>query len=147
MPAGTFTLYNGASQYIGDNTVDLDGDAFAITLHGASYTPAATHDTYANLTNELPTSNGYTNGGATLTGVTWNRVGGVTTWSSNNQVWTAAGGSLSARYAVIRSLTANKLIGYLLLDTAPADLTATDGNTLTVGPHATQGWFQHTINV
>ena len=146
MAAGTFTLYNGVSEYLGDGTVDMDNDTFNITLHTSTYTPAGTQDAYANLTNELGTANGYTAGGAALTTVTWTRATGVTKFDSADQVWTASGGSIVARYAVIRSTTADKLIGYYLLDDAPADLTATDGNTFTVGPNASTGWSQHSVN-
>lgn len=146
MTAGIFTLYNGVSEYLGDGTIDLDNDAFSVTLHSSAYMPSGAHDVYANLTNELATANGYTNGGAALVGVTWSRVGGVTTFDSNDQVWTAAGGSITARYAVLRDTTANKLIGYMLLDAAPADVTATAGNTLTVGPDPAEGWFYSGVN-
>lgn len=146
MAAGTFTLYDGVAEYLGDGTIDLDNDTFNITLHTSSYTPSGAHDAYTDLTNELATANGYTNGGAALTNVTWTRSSGVATFDSDNQVWTASSGPITARYAVIRSATANKLLGYMLLDSTPADLTATDGNTLTVGPHASNGWFQQTVN-
>lgn len=146
MAAGPFILFDGVSTYLGDGTIDLDSHTFNITLHTSSYTPSGAHDVYADLTNELATANGYTNGGAALTSVTWTRSSGVAKFTSANQVWTASGGSITARYAVIRSTTANKLLGYMLLDDTPADLTATDSNTLTVGPHATDGWFQQTVN-
>lgn len=147
MAAGTFTLYNGMAKYLGDGTVDLDSHTFKITLHTSAYTPSGAHDSYTDLTNELSTANGYTNGGATLTTVSLTAASGVSKWTSDNQVWTASGGSITARYAVIRDTTANKLIGYLLLDSTPADVTATDGNTFTVGPNATEGWFIQSVNV
>lgn len=146
MAAGTFTLYDGVAAYIGDGTIDLNTDTFNITLHTSTYTPSAAHDDYADLTNELATANGYTNGGATLASVTYAQTSGVAKWDSDDQVWTASGGSIAARYAVVRDTTADKLIGYLLLDSTPADVTATDGNTLTVGPNASNGWFQLTVN-
>lgn len=148
MAAGTFTLYNSVAELIADGTIDLDNDTFSIVLLASGYTPNLAHDEYADLTNELSTANGYTNGGAVLTGVTWSQTGGVATFDSDNQVWTASGGSITARYAVIKDDTStnDKLIGYYLLDSAPADVTATSGNTLTVGPNATTGWFQLTVN-
>lgn len=146
MAAGTFTLYDHVAERIGDGGIDLDNDTFKITLHTSSYTPAAAHDTYSDLTNELSTANGYTNTGATLAGVTWTRSNGVAKFDSDDQVWTASGGSITARYAVVRDTTADLLIGYMLLDSTPADITATNGNTFTVGPHATNGWFLQTVN-
>ena len=50
-------------------------------------------------------------------------------------VWTASGGSIVARFAVIYKSAGNVLC-YCLLDSTPADVTATTGNTLTVAAHA-----------
>lgn len=149
MAAGTFTLYNSVAELIADGTINLDSDTFKIALLDSGYTPSAAHDEYADVSgDEIANGAGYTTGGGTLTGVTWGQTGGVATFDSDNFVWTASGGSISARYAVIYDDTSSgdKLIGYYLLDTAPADVTATDGNTFTVGPHASNGWFQLTVN-
>jgi hypothetical protein len=148
MAAGTFTLYDSVAELIADATIDLDNDSFALQLHTSTYTPSAAHDELADLTNEHANGNGYTTGGITLTGVTWNRASGVATFDSNDVVWTASGGSIVARYAVLIDLTStnDKLIGYMLLDSTPANVTATTGTTLTIAPHASQGWFQLTVN-
>lgn len=148
MAAGTFTIYDSVAELIADGTIDLDNDTFALQLHTSSYTPSAAHDELADLTNEVSNANGYTTGGITLTGVTWNRSSGVATFDSNDVVWTATSSGITARYAVLVDLTAtnDKLIGYMLLDATPANVTATAGNTLTVSPHSTQGWFQLTVN-
>ena len=147
MAAGTFTLYDSVAELIGDGTIDLDNDTFAVQLHLSTYTPSAAHDELADLTNEHANANGYMTGGVTLAGVTWNRASGVATFDSNDAVWTASGGSIVARYAILIDLTAlnDKLIGYMLLDSTPADVTATTGNTLTVATPAS-GWFQSTVN-
>ena len=148
MAAGQFTLYDSVAELIADGTIDLDGHTFKLQLHTSSYTPSAAHDELADLTNEHANNNGYTTGGVTLQNVTWNRASGVATFDSDPVVWTAAGGPIVARYAVLIDVDAtnDKLIGYMLLDAAPANVTATDGNTLTVTPHASQGWFQLTVN-
>lgn len=136
--AASITLYQSFAEYIADGTIDMDTDTFKVTLHTSSYTPSAsTHTVYADLTNELSTANGYTNGGGTLASVTWNRSGGTVTFDAADFVWTASGGSITARYAVIRKDgTANAivspLVAYILLDTTPADVTATTGNTFTL---------------
>lgn len=148
MAAGKFTLYDSVAELIADGTIDLDNDTFKLALLASGYTPSAAHDEYADLTNELSTANGYTSGGATLTGVTWGQTGGVATFDSDEVVWTASSSGITARYAVLYDDTSSgkKLIGYMLLDSTPANVTATAGNTLTVAPHATQGWFQLTVN-
>jgi len=148
MAAGTLTLYNTVAEWIADGTIDLDTHAFKLALLASGYTPSAAHDLYADLTNELSTANGYTSGGASLASITWGQVGGVSVFDSADVVWTASGGSIVARYGVLYDDTAagKPLIGYFLLDAAPANVTATTGNTLTVAPHATLGWFALTVN-
>jgi len=108
-----------------------------VSLHTSTYTFAATHNVYADLTNELSTANGYTNGGLALTSISWSQTSGTATFTAANAVWTASGGSITARRAVIRVVgTINSqvdpLIASVLLDTTPADVTATTGNTLTL---------------
>jgi hypothetical protein len=55
---------------------------FKVTLHTSSYTFAATHNVYADLTNELATANGYTNGGLALASVTWTQTSGTATFDA-----------------------------------------------------------------
>lgn len=136
--AASLTFYQSFREYVADGTIDLDTDTFKVTLHSSSYTPnAGTHTVYADLTNELSTASGYTNGGDALGSVQWNRSGGTVTFDAADTIWTASGGSITARYAVIRKDgTANAIVSplicYILLDTTPADVTATAGNTLTL---------------
>ena len=110
---------------------------FKVTLHTSTYTFAATHNVYADLTNELSTANGYTNGGQALASVTWGQSGGTATFDAADTVWTASGGSIVARRAVIRAVgtfnsQVDPLVASVLLDTTPADVTTTTGNTLTL---------------
>jgi hypothetical protein len=53
-----------------------------------------------------------------------------------NAVWTASGGSLVARYAALYEV-AGDVLAYCLLDSAPADVTVTTGNTLTIDSDGT----------
>jgi hypothetical protein len=134
----SITRYNSLSKYIADGTIDVDTDTFKVALVASTYTPSASaHTVYADITNELSTANGYTNGGATLSSVTFTRSGATSTFDAADTVWTASGGSIVARYAVIYKLgTANSivnpLVAYILLDNTPADVTTTAGNTLTI---------------
>jgi hypothetical protein len=148
MPAGQLTLYNAVAKEIGDGSLDMDTQTFKATLHTSAYAPNLAQSQYSDLTNELATANGYTNGGATLTGVTWNQTSGVCVFESGNVTWTAAGGSISARYLVLRSSSsANQLlIGYMLLDATPADVVVTSGNDLVITPDPVTGWFTNTVN-
>jgi hypothetical protein len=90
------------------------------------------------VTNEHANANGYTTGGIaialTLAGTTT-----VTVDIATDPVWTASGGSITARFAGIYEVAGDVLV-YCLLDDTPADVTATTGNTLTVAAH-TSGVF------
>lgn len=148
MAAGTFTLFDSFALRMADGTIDLDSHTFKMSLHTSSFVPSvSTMAVHADLTNEVANANGYTTGGISLTSVTYTLSAAVAKFTSAAPVWTAAGGSITARYAVIYDDTStNKdLIGYFLLDVTPADVTVTDTNTLTVNPNAA-GWFTTTVN-
>lgn len=112
-----------------NGTFDLDTDSFKMALFLSTSNIGSGSTTYAGLTNEHANANGYTTGGKaltpSLTGTT------TVTWDVDDQTWTASGGSITARYAVIYEVSGN-VVCYCLLDSTPADVTATDGNTLTV---------------
>ncbi len=141
----SITLYNDFVKRSLDATnLILPSGSFKVTLHTSSYTPSAAHAVYADLTNELSTAFGYTNGGLALSNVV---VPLVTTndakFDADDAVWTASGGSIPVwRYAVIRRVgTVNTfvdpLVGYILGDITPADIPATtDTNTLTLAFNA-----------
>lgn len=135
MATGPFNFYDSFYEAIGDGTLDLDTDTLKLALFTSSYSPSASGDTaYSGLSGEHANGNGYTTGGQALSSVTWSQSAGTATLDAADVVWTASGGSITARYAVLYSDTAsgNDLIGYFLLDDTPDDVTATDGNTLTV---------------
>lgn len=139
MAAGNWIMYDSAKEYIGDGTIDLDTHTFKIQLHSSSYTPnRATQSARADLSNELSTANGYTAGGATLGSVTWGQSSGTATLDAADPSWTASGGNIGPfRYAVIYDDTAasDELLCYCEVDTA-SDLTATDGQTVTIALNA-----------
>lgn len=132
--AASITLYDTFTEAVADGRIDLDTDTFKVALLTSTYTPSMTHDQYADLTNELSTANGYTSGGATLANVTWAQTSGSAKFDADDVVWTATDSGITARYAVIYDDTATgkELVAYVLLDTSPADVTATAGNTLTL---------------
>lgn len=143
------TLYNAFKKYLGDGTLDMDTNTVVVTLHTNSYTPALTHAATADLTNEVANGNGYTTGGFTLTGLTYNQTSGTAAFKSgNNPSWTGSGAGFSARYAVFRVMATQNsvvgpLIGYMLLDSTPADVAFAAGNTVTITQNAA-GWFTNT---
>lgn len=129
MAAGAWTFTTEGRTKLLDGTFDIDTDVFKMALLLSTSNIGAASTTYAGLTNEHANANGYTTGGQTLT----MSLSGTTTVTvdCNDQTWTASGGSIVARFAVIYE-SAGRVLCYCLLDSAPADVTATDGNTLTV---------------
>jgi hypothetical protein len=134
MAAGTWTFTNEGRTKLLDGTFDLDTNAFKMALFLSTSNIGAASTVYSSLTNEHANANGYTTGGVAVT-VT---LAGTTTVTvdSSDAVWTASGGSITARFAVIYATASSRILAYCLLDSTPADVTATDGNTLTVQIHA-----------
>lgn len=145
MPAGKWKIYNQSKLWLADGTLDLD----ATTLwHMALFQSTSNCNTlslatpnFAALTNEVANLNGYSTGGTALSGISWTQLSGTATFTSSAAQWTASGGSITARFAVIyRQGTYNSIVSPLLcvclLETAPADVTVTSGNTLTITPNA-----------
>lgn len=143
MTANAWDFYNSFTEWIADGTLDLDLDAFKMALFlAASNCETLTHDEYGDLDNEHAQQYGYTTGGEALDSVVWSRTGGSTKLDCADEVWTAAGGSILCRFAVIYDDThaTDALVCFSLLDNTPGDVTATDGNTLTIAIH-TSGIF------
>ena len=142
MAAGKWKVYEYAKEYLADGTFDLDNASLGLQM--ALFLSTSNCDTlsvgtgvYGDLTNEHANNNGYTTGGIALTGEVWTHSAGTVTFDCDNVVWTASGGSIVARFAVIyANATLNSIVKPLLcvslLDTTPANVTATDTNTLTV---------------
>ncbi len=134
MAAGTWTFTNTARTSLLNGTFDLDTDSLKIALFLSTSNIGAASTTYAGVTNEHANANGYTTGGNAVTG----SLSGTTTVTfdtTDPAVWTASGGSITARFAVLYEVAGN-VIAYALLDSTPADVTATTGNTLTVSINA-----------
>jgi len=148
MAMGTFTLFDVATLWEADGTgLLVASNTFKMIL--TTSTQALTSSTiqvYADFTNELTTTGGYTAGGATLTGVTITRSGGTTTFTFTGPSpdWTASGGGIAAwRYmAIYVSGTlnghVNPAVGFVLGDGTNVDVPATAApNTITILPGGT----------
>ncbi len=135
MAAGNWTFTDAGRTDLLNGTFDLDTDTFLMALFLSSSNIGAASTTYAGLTNEHANNNGYTTGGISLGQLSLSGTTTVTVDETTNPVWTASGGSIQARYAVIYE-SGGRVLCYCLLDNTPADVTATDGNTLTVTFHA-----------
>lgn len=150
----TLTMYGklGANIFGGEAggdtfAIDYLTDTIKVALCTTTYTPDPdTHETYSDVTNELATANGYTNGGYTLASktATYSAASNKTVFDAADPTWTASGGSLVFRYAVFYKSTGvagtSPLIGYLDFATQ----TITDGNTVNIVLDATNGVFYAT---
>jgi hypothetical protein len=135
MAAGAWTFPDGARTRLLNGTFDLDTDTFKIALFLSTSNIGAASTTYAGVTNEHANANGYTTGGISYGTLVLSGTTTVTVDDTLDAVWTASGGSITARFAVIYE-NAGDVLCYCLLDSTPADVTATTGNTLTVALHA-----------
>lgn len=98
-------IFNSARAAIAGDTaissspIDFEADTLKCALLTATYTPDATDVYYSDLTNEVANGNGYTTGGATLTGVAVTYSGGTTTIDATDATWPTS--TITARYAVV----------------------------------------------
>ena len=142
MAADAWVVHDKAIEYMGDGTIDLDGDSFkAILCLSTSNIATTSVNGYATVTNEHANGNGYTTGGVAVASPTWTESAGTVTFDCDPLVWTASGGSIVARFCAIYDDTvaapvADPVLCDTLLDNSPADVTATDTNTFTVDIHA-----------
>lgn len=148
MAADAWKVYNKFKEYMADGSIDLDGDSFKVALYQSTSNAATlTNSLKGDLTNEVAVPSppvGYTAGGVAVT-QTWVESSGTVTFDSDDPAWTASGGSIVARFAVLWDDTPvsplDPLVCFSLLDNTPADVTVTDGNTLTLQLNA-NGYFQ-----
>lgn len=131
--AGAWTFTNVGRTRLLNGTFDIDSDSWKMALFLSTSNIGAASTTYAGLTNEHANANGYTTGGIAIT-LTLSGTTTVTVDISTDPVWTATGGSITARFAVIYEVGGDVLC-YCLLDSTPADVSVTDGNQLTVAAH------------
>lgn len=146
MAADAWVVYPRAKEmlFTGDLGA-LDTDTIKCILCTSSSNAAsgvATIEKYADITNEVANGNGYTTGGVTVA-ATVSESSGTVTFDVANPAWTASGGSIVARFAVLYNDTpttpiADPLIAYCLLDNTAGgtDVTQADGGTLTITVNA-----------
>ncbi len=132
MAAGAWTLTNeGRTKFIDGEWV-VGTDTFKMALFLSTSDLGAASTTFAGVSNEVGTVNtGYSAGGAS---VTLSKTGTttVTIKQSAGIVWTAGSANLTAKFACIYEV-AGRVLAFATLDSGGADVTATSGNTLTVG--------------
>lgn len=136
MAAGTWSFTNTSRTKVFDGTF-ASGSSWKVALFLSTSNIGATSTTIAGVTNEHANANGYTTGGVAVTAVLTGTTSVTWTFSSNPS-WTASGGSIVARFAVLYKVSGD-VFAYCLLDSTPADVTTTTGNTFTVDSDGTPG--------
>lgn len=130
MAAGPWTFTTTArTKILNGQFVSTDTYKCALFLSTSNLTTAST--TFAGVTNEHAAANGYTAGGIAVGPLTLAGTTTVTIDFTTDPVWTASGGSIIARWVCLYEVGGD-VFAFALLDSTPADVTATSGNTLTV---------------
>lgn len=135
MTAEAWVFHDRFKEFMGDNTIDMDNDAFEERLYTSASNIATTSVGDATTATNEVSGNGYA---ADTLVTTWTRSTSTVTFDSDDGVFTASGGSIVARFSAIidTSTTPDEVVCHSLLDDTPADVTVTDGNTLTVQKNA-----------
>lgn len=145
---GPMTWMDRALKKIADGTISLSGDTFhAVLLNSsqaisATFTGSSGDARYADLTGQLSTANGYTNGGVALTSVALARgAANIVTWTSAPASWTLTG-SITYKYLVLVDWTAtNKdILSFADFDTSGGSISPGAG-LYSINPDSTYGWL------
>ena len=131
MAASAWVEHDDFKKALGDKELDLANDTFVYRLYtSASNINTVTVGDATTATNEV-SGNGYA--AQTVTG-SWTQSGSSSTFTTTLPSFTASGGDIVARYAAIVDTTAvpDLVVAHCILDDTPADVTITDGNTMTI---------------
>ena len=135
MAAGTWQIPNVTRDKLLDGTIDIDTDTWKIALFLSTSNLDLTKALYTDLSNEVASAFGYTQDAKSIT-LTLSGTTTVKIDISSDPIWTASGGPITARWGVIyKDAGSQDILIWCLLDDSPADVTATDGNTLTLAAH------------
>lgn len=131
--AVTSKWYDLGLDKVAGGSIAWTSDTIKVAATSSSYTPnQATHEFFSDITNELSTANGYTAGGATLSGksVAAGASAAERALKASATTWTPGSGqTLTIRYLIIYKSTGTSstspLLGYVDLG---ADTSATNAN-------------------
>lgn len=132
MSSTNWQAFNNTKTYLLNGTFDLDSNAFKLALYTSSSNIAASSDEYSGITNEVASTGvGYPEGGISVT-LALTGTQQVKVDVNTDPIFTASGGSITAKWAQIYAVTSSKCLCYCLLDSASANITIENGNTLTI---------------
>lgn len=132
MAAGAWVFTNTARTKMINGQFDIDTDSYKMALFTSASNITVASTTFAGCTGEVGTTNtGYTAGGTAIA-MTMSGTTTVTVAMTTAPVWTAGTANLTAKWAAIYEV-AGDVVCFALLEAGGADVTATSGNTFTVG--------------
>ena len=126
---GAWTLVNGAREDILNGTFVV-GSGYKVALVTSGSNISVSSSAFSGVTGEVANANGYATGGVSVT-LSQTGTTSVNVFFSSNPSWTASGGSITARWAVLYK-TGSDVLAFSLLDSAPADVVVAAGNTLQI---------------
>lgn len=131
MAAGPWILTNDFRQSLAKGQYDLTATGiYKVGLLTSASNIGPTSTTWAAVTGEVANGFGYLTGGIAVDmGVSGTT--SVPVVFLSNPVWTATGGSITGRRAALYK-TGGKVLGYCLLDATDVNVTATDGNQISI---------------
>jgi hypothetical protein len=109
-------IYNSFKKKLLDGSIDLVNDTIKFALVTSAYTPDQDlHTDFDDITNELPTANGYTANGATIANPanTQDNTDNEGVYDGDNVTWTGA--SFTARGAVLYKYTGTPSTSSLIM--------------------------------
>ena len=143
---GTATAFNDTAQHLNDGRIIPVSQTIKCDLLLEANTPSLTAKSISELT--LMSGGGYP-GSITLTGNVLERISGkVWRFTANDIVFTATGGPITnAYYWVLWSdddtVTPDGLIGFGQLDDSNSPVSAAENDSITIRPHATDGFIRY----
>lgn len=144
MAAGAWVITDNAKTSILDTSLgNIETATFKMALLLSTSNISTSSTTFTGVTNQVANGNGYTTGGETIA-LSLSGTGTVKCDIDTDPTWTASGAGITARYACIYATVSDEVLCYCELDSTPADVTVTAGNTLTVAANATNGVFELT---
>jgi len=135
MAASQFAVFHTFKARLGQKLLDMDTDDIKCALLGSGWTPSLSGNAnWADISANEITGVGYTANGLSVTNLVFADTAGTTMFDCDDPSWVAGAGGISARYCAFydNTDTSKTLICYSLLDTAPADHTAADGQTFLI---------------
>lgn len=120
-------IYNHTAQRLVDGSIALAGDTLKVALVDSGYVFDPTDASYADISgDELDTGDGYTAGGAALTGKAVTQSGGVMKFDADDITWSNLTAIFRRAILYVADGVNNYLLWSYLLDDAPADTTVTN---------------------